>query len=55
MRKASYTAPRPHDDIDNVLAENGVGTEASSSQGLDNIIGRKHHRAAKHAKKRARR
>jgi hypothetical protein len=56
MKKASYTPPRQRDDIDNVLAENGVGSDASSSQGLDNIIGRKHHRAtAKHAKKHARR
>jgi hypothetical protein len=58
MRRASYTPPRQHDAIDNVLAENGVGSDGPSSSGLDGVIGRpnKHHRAAaRHAKRHARR
>jgi hypothetical protein len=43
MKKASYTPPRSHDDIDNVLAENGVGSssgsESGSSDGLGGVLG----------------
>lgn len=55
VRKASYTPPpKAHDDIDNVLAENGVGDGSSAAaEGLNSVLGKKPARAAKtkhHAK-----
>jgi hypothetical protein len=53
VRKASYTPPKQPDAIDNVLAENGVGS--GDSAGLGNIIGpAKHKPAGKRAGKHAR-
>jgi hypothetical protein len=59
VRKASYTPPKTHDEIDNVLAENGVG-DSASSDALGSVLGRpskahpaKHaKRATRHAKRR---
>jgi hypothetical protein len=58
VRKASYTPPpRQHDDIDNVLAENGIGDGSSAaSEGLNSVLGKssKPARPAKHAAKHGR-
>jgi hypothetical protein len=59
VRKASYTPPpKSHDEIDNVLAENGVGDDASAGA-LSSVLGRSHKshvakrsKTAKHAKRR---
>src|SRR5262249_23292680 len=55
VRKASYApAPRQHDEIDNVLAENGVGSgDDSGRDGLNKVFGHspKHKLAAKHGKR----
>ena len=52
MRKASYTPPKQHDEIDNVLAENGVGSSDDGRDGLNKVFGSstKSHKVAKHAK-----
>jgi hypothetical protein len=63
LRKASYTPPpkQQHDEIDNVLAENGVGTSSDGGRdGLNKVFGggsggTKHKVAAKHGKRRHRR
>jgi hypothetical protein len=60
VRKASYTpAPKTHDALDNLLAANGAGDSASSSEGLGSVLGKskparsaKHAKAAKHGKRR---
>ena len=60
LHKASYTpaAPKQHDEIDNVLAENGVGSSSDGGRdGLNKVFGggssgtAKHRVAAKHAKR----
>jgi hypothetical protein len=59
VRKASYSPPpKSHDEIDSVLAENGVGDDASAAA-LNSVLGRshkgvasKHAKRAKHAKRR---
>ncbi|HVU52821.1 MAG TPA: hypothetical protein VHL80_19200 [Polyangia bacterium] len=58
MRKASYAAPAPkhHDELDNLLAENGVGSsEDGGRDGLNKVFGggssAKHKVAAKHGKR----
>jgi hypothetical protein len=58
MRKASYApAPKQHDALDNLLAENGVGTSDDGGRdGLGKVFGgghtaTKHKVAAKHAKR----
>jgi hypothetical protein len=56
-RKASYTPPRHRDEIDNVLAENGVGSDSSSTHdGLGSVLGGPSHPSAraKHARRHAR-
>ena len=52
VRKASYTQPKPHDAIDDVLAENSASNESSNHAGLAKVIGgsTKSHRTAKHVK-----
>jgi hypothetical protein len=61
MRKASYTpAPKQHDALDNLLAENGVGSNDDSGRdGLNKVFGgsssAKHKVAAKHGKRAKRR
>jgi hypothetical protein len=63
LHKASYTpAPKQHDEIDNVLAENGVGSSSDGGRdGLSKVFGggssggAKHRVAAKHGKRRHRR
>jgi hypothetical protein len=52
IRKASYTQPKPHDAIDDVLAENSASDDGSHHAGLANVIGgsSKSHRSAKHVK-----
>lgn len=52
VRKASYTPPKAHDDIDNVLAENGVGDGSNAAaEGLNSVLGKKPARSTKsHAK-----
>lgn len=50
VRKASYTPPKQHDEIDNVLAANGVGSDSDSSEGLGSVLGGKKAHASKHAK-----
>jgi hypothetical protein len=60
VRKASYTPPpKQHDEIDNVLAENGVGSSSDSGRdGLNRVFGgsrsTKHKvaRRSKHARRR---
>jgi hypothetical protein len=59
VRKASYTPPRQHDAIDNVLAENGVGSGSDEgTDGLNKVFGHssspKHKvaRRAKHGRRR---
>jgi hypothetical protein len=47
LKKAATTPPRQRDDLDNLLAENGVGTGGPSSSGLDSVIGRSHKHHAK--------
>lgn len=55
VRKASYSPPKQPDAIDNVLAENGVGSGDSGNGGLGSIIGpAKHRPAGRHAGKHAR-
>ena len=56
VRKASYTAPAPkhHDEVDNLLAENGVGqSDDGGRDGLNKVFGGspKHKVAAKHGKR----
>jgi hypothetical protein len=51
VRKASYTPPKQPDAIDNVLAENGVGSGDAGHGGLGSIIGPSKHRQAKHPKR----
>jgi hypothetical protein len=55
VRKASYTpAPKQHDELDNLLAENGVGSgDDSGRDGLNKVFGGspKHKVAAKHGKR----
>jgi hypothetical protein len=52
VRKASYAPPpKTHDDIDNVLAANGVGDGSNAAaEGLNAVLGKKPARPAKHAK-----
>jgi hypothetical protein len=59
MRKASYTPPKQHDALDNLLAENSVGSgpdDASGREGLGKVFGGapRSHRTVKHASKHAR-
>jgi hypothetical protein len=55
VRKASYSPPKQPDAIDDVLAENGVGSGDAGNGGLGSIIGpAKHKPAGKHAGKHAR-
>jgi hypothetical protein len=50
LHKATYApAPKPHDEIDNVLAENGVGSSRDDA-GLSAVLGHPKHKGAKHAK-----
>jgi hypothetical protein len=58
VRKASYTPPpKQHDEIDNVLAENGVGSSDDSGRdGLNKVFGggsssKPHKVAARHHKR----
>ena len=62
VRKASYTAPAPkhHDEVDSLLAENGVGqSDDGGRDGLNKVFGgsssSKHKVAAKHGKRARRR
>jgi hypothetical protein len=60
VRKASFTPPpKQHDEIDNVLAENGVGASSDGSRdGLNKVFGgssKSHRVAAKHGKRARRR
>jgi hypothetical protein len=47
VHKAAYTQPKQHDALDNLLAENGAGTndDASGRDGLGKVLGTssKHH------------
>ena len=58
VRKASYTQPKQHDALDNLLADNGVGSgdEPSGRDGLGKVLGtsgRSHKtKHAKHARRR---
>jgi hypothetical protein len=58
VRKAAYVQPKQHDALDNLLAENGVGSgdDASGRDGLGKVLGTSgsSHRAkhAKHARHR---
>jgi hypothetical protein len=69
LRKASYTPPKQHDEIDNVLAENGVGSgsegsaDGSGRDGLGKVFGggpsrasspARAHRTTRHVKHHAR-
>jgi hypothetical protein len=56
VRKASYTPPKQRDAIDNVLAENGVGSsDDSGREGLGKVFASSpKHKPAKHAAKHAR-
>jgi hypothetical protein len=56
VRKASYAQPKQHDALDNLLAENGVGSndDASGRDGLGKVLGAsgrhhgKPHKRARH-------